>query len=82
MFLKKITNTIKMDTPQIPEKIKKNQLSVFFKSSWGIFYLIFLHRQVWKLFENGFVFLKLCFREKRDQWPKGFQCGPMEGKER
>ena len=40
----KITNTIKMDTPQIPEKIKKNQLSVFFKSSWGIFYLIFLHR--------------------------------------
>ena len=27
-----------MDTPQIPEKIKKNQLSVFLKSSWGFFF--------------------------------------------
>ena len=80
--VKKIIITLKMDTPKIRAKIGKYQLSVFFKSSWIVFYLIFLHRQVWKLFENGFIFLKLCLREKRDQWPKAFHCGPMKGKER
>ena len=32
---------IKMDTPKIPGKIGKYQLSVFFKSTWVVFSLIF-----------------------------------------
>ena len=38
---KKFIITLKMDTPQIREKIGKYQLSVFLKSSWATFFNFF-----------------------------------------
>ena len=81
VFERKIIITTKMDTPKIPGKIGKHQVSVFFKSSWVAFYLFFLYRQVWKLFKNRYFFLKFCLHKKRDQWSKDYNCGPIAGEQ-